>query len=199
MKNTFVLGLTGSIGMGKSTTANIFREAQIAVWDADAAVHELYTSDTDTIEKIFEIAPTSVSVSGVDRKILSGIIQSDKSLLHKIEDIVHPAIREHRSAFVEVCNNTDQKLAIVDIPLLYETEADKWLNAVLVVTIDAETQMNRVMSREGMNEKIFSMMLSKQIPDAEKRKKADYIIETKSIEYVTNQVHNLIKLLVGSR
>ena len=127
------------------------------------------------------------------------IIQSDKSLLHKIEDIVHPAIREHRSAFVEVCNNTDQKLAIVDIPLLYETEADKWLNAVLVVTIDAETQMNRVMSREGMNEKIFSMMLSRQIPDAEKRKKADYIIETKSIEYVTNQVHNLIKLLVGSR
>ena len=199
MKNTFVLGLTGSIGMGKSTTANIFREAQIAVWDADAAVHELYTSDTDTIEKIFEIAPTSVSVSGVDRKILSGIIQSDKSLLHKIEDIVHPAIREHRSAFVEVCNNTDQKLAIVDIPLLYETEADKWLNAVLVVTIDAETQMKRVMSRTGMNEKIFSMMLSRQIPDAEKRKKADYIIETKSIEYVTNQVHNLIKLLVGSR
>ncbi|MDC1445065.1 dephospho-CoA kinase [Amylibacter sp.] len=199
MKNTFVLGLTGSIGMGKSTTANIFREAQIAVWDADAAVHELYTSDTDTIEKIFEIAPTSVSVSGVDRKILSGIIQSDKSLLHKIEDIVHPAIREHRSAFVEACNNTDQKLAIVDIPLLYEIEADKWLNAVLVVTIDAETQMKRVMSRAGMNEKIFSMMLSRQIPDAEKRKKADYIIETKSIEYVTNQVHNLIKLLVGSR
>ena len=198
MKNTFVLGLTGSIGMGKSTTANIFREAQIAVWDADAAVHELYTSDTDTIEKIFEIAPTSVSVSGVDRKILSGIIQSDKSLLHKIEDIVHPAIREHRSAFVEECNNTDQKLAIVDIPLLYETEADKWLNAVLVVTIDEETQMNIVMSREGMNEKIFNMMLSRQIPDAEKRKKADYIIETKSKEYVTNQVHNLIKLLVGS-
>jgi dephospho-CoA kinase len=198
MSNLFLLGLTGSIGMGKTTTAEIFRDALIAVWDADAAVHELYTSDTDTIEKIFDIAPAAVSAEGVDRQKLGNILQGDKELFPKLEAIVHPAIREHRAAFVEACKTMGQKMAVVDIPLLYETGADDWLDAVLVVTTDAETQKQRVMSRPGMTEEVFQMILSRQTPDAEKRKRADYVIETKSLDHVRDEVHKLIIEKIGA-
>jgi len=198
MKKTFILGLTGSIGMGKTTTAEIFRDLSIAVWDADAAVHELYTSDSKTIEKIFEIFPECVSSAGVDRNLLSNKLQKNNSLFSEIENIVHPAIREHRLAFIEACNKSKQKLAVVDIPLLFETNANDWLDAVLVVTTDQENQRKRVMSRSGMNEKIFNMISERQMPDHEKKEKADYIIETKSIAHVQFEVQNLIKKLIGS-
>lgn len=198
MSELFLLGLTGSIGMGKTTTAELFRDALIAVWDADAAVHELYTSDSDTIEKIFDIAPAAVSGEGVDRKKLGNILQADKSLFPKIEAIVHPAIREHRSAFIEACKTTGQKMAVVDIPLLYETDAQEWLDAVLVVTTDSETQRERVMARPGMTEEIFKMILSRQTPDAEKRERADYVIETKTVDHVRQEVHKLIIKLIGA-
>jgi dephospho-CoA kinase len=198
MSELFLLGLTGSIGMGKTTTAEMFRDALIAVWDADAAVHELYTSDTDTIEKIYDIAPAAVSGEGVDRKRLGNILQADKDLFPKLEAIVHPAIRAHRAAFIEACKTTGQKMAVVDIPLLYETKADEWLDAVLVVTTDADTQRERVMARGGMTEDIFQMILSRQTPDADKRARANYVIETKSMEHVRDEVHSLIVKLIGA-
>jgi len=198
MSDLFLLGLTGSIGMGKTTTAEMFRDALIAVWDADAAVHELYTSDTDTIEKVFDLAPAAVSGEGVDRQKLGNILQADKTLFPKLEAIVHPAIRAHRAAFVEACKGTGQKLAVVDIPLLYETGADEWLNAVLVVTTDENTQRERVMARGGMTEEVFQMILSRQTPDADKRKRADYVIETKSLDHVRDEVHSLIEKLIGA-
>lgn len=198
MSDLFLLGLTGSIGMGKTTTAEIFRDAQIAVWDADAAVHELYTSDTDTIEKIYDIAPAAVSGEGVDRQKLGNILQGDKELFPKLEAIVHPAIREHRAAFIEACKTHEQKLAVVDIPLLYETKADEWLDAVLVVTTDADTQRERVLSRPGMTQQVFDMISSRQTPDAEKRKLADYVIETKTLDHVRQEVHSLIVKLIGA-
>jgi dephospho-CoA kinase len=198
MSELFLLGLTGSIGMGKTTTAEMFRDALIAVWDADAAVHELYTSDTETIEKIFELAPAAVSGEGVDRQKLGNILQADKTMFSKLEAIVHPAIRAHRAAFVDACKATGQKMAVVDIPLLYETGADEWLDAVLVVTTDPDTQRARVMARAGMTEEIFQMIHARQTPDADKRMRADYVIETKSLEHVRDEVHSLIVKLIGA-
>ena len=198
MIKTFILGLTGSIGMGKTTTAEMFRDLSIAVWDADAAVHELYTSDRSTIEKIYDIIPECVTSAGVDRNLLKNELLSNNDLFSKIENIVHPAIKEHRSAFIEACNISNQKLAVVDIPLLYETKADQWLDAVLVVSIDEETQRKRVMSRNDMNEKTFDLILSKQLPDKIKRDRADYIIETNSIVYVQEQVQSLVKKILGN-
>lgn len=195
----YVLGLTGSIGMGKSTTAEMFRDAGIAVWDADAAVHELYTSHTDTIQKIAQLAPIAVDADGVSRDALRSLLQADKTLFPKLEKIVHPAIRMHRDAFLDKCRDLDLKLAVVDIPLLYETGAEAWLDGVLVVSIDAQTQRARVMGRKGMTEEAFEMIMGKQIPDAQKRERADFIIETKTLDHVRDEVHNLIEKLMDKQ
>jgi len=197
MSDLYVLGLTGSIGMGKSTTAEMFRDAGIAVWDADAAVHELYTDHTETIEQIAELAPIAVTPEGVDRDVLRNLLQADKTLFPQLEKIVHPAIRMHRQAFVDRCKDHGVKLAVVDIPLLYETKADDWLDGVLVVSIDADTQLKRVMARKGMTTEIFNMISSKQLPDAEKRTRADFVIETKTLDQTRADVHTLIKELIG--
>ena len=192
----YVLGLTGSIGMGKSTTAEMFRGAGVAVWDADAAVHELYTSHTDTIQKIAQLAPIAVDADGVSRDALRTLLQVDETLFPKLEKIVHPAIRMHRDAFLDKCRDLDLKLAVVDIPLLYETGAEAWLDGVLVVSIDTQTQRARVMGRKGMTEEAFEMISGKQMPDAEKRERADFIIETKTLDHVRDEVHNLIEKLI---
>ncbi len=194
----YVLGLTGSIGMGKSTTANIFREAGIAVWDADAAVHELYTSHEQTISEIAKIAPSAVGPDGVSRDKLRKILQADGKLFPELEKIVHPAIRKHREAFLNKCRELGIKLAVVDIPLLYETNAQNWLDGVLVVTIDETTQRDRVMRRKGMTKEAFKMISDKQLPDSEKRKRADFVIETKSLDHVRNKVNTLIAKLNGN-
>ncbi len=197
MSDLYVLGLTGSIGMGKSTTAEMFRDAGIAVWDADAAVHELYTDHTETIEQIAELAPIAVTADGVNRDVLRGLLQADKTLFPQLEKIVHPAIRMHRQAFVDACKEHGLKLAVVDIPLLYETGAQEWLDGVLVVSVDADTQRKRVMARKGMTKEVFKMISSKQLPDAEKRERADFIIETKTLDQTRADVHTLIKQLIG--
>ncbi|GHA48245.1 dephospho-CoA kinase [Amylibacter ulvae] len=194
MSKLYVLGLTGSIGMGKTTTANMFRDAQIAVWDADAAVHELYTSHTDTIEKIAALAPIAVDGDGVNRDRLRNVLQADTSLFAKLEKIVHPAIRMHRDAFLDRCRELNLPLAVVDIPLLFEAGADEWVDGVLVVSTTVDEQRARVLKR-GMDEKSFEMILSRQTPDAEKRERADFVIETNSLEQVQSDVHNLIEQL----
>ncbi|MBL4750653.1 MAG: dephospho-CoA kinase [Amylibacter sp.] len=195
----YVLGLTGSIGMGKSTTAEMFRDAGIAVWDADAAVHELYTSHTDTIQKIAQLTPIAVDADGVSRDALRSLLQADKTLFPKLEKIVHPAIRMHRDAFLDKCRDLNLKLVVVDIPLLYETGAEAWLDGVLVVSIDAQTQRARVMGRKGMTEEAFEMISGKQMPDAQKRERADFIIETKTLDHVRDEVHNLIEKLMDKK
>ncbi len=199
MADLYVLGLTGSIGMGKSTTANMFRDAGIAVWDADAAVHELYTDHTETIEKIANIAPVCVGSKGVNRDILRGLLQADPKLFPKVEKIVHAAIRLHRGAFLDRCRDLGLKLAVVDIPLLYETGAEGWLDGVLVVTTDAKTQHDRVMGRKGMTLEAFRMILEKQMPDAQKRKHADFVIETKSLDQTRGEVHNLVEKILEQK
>ncbi len=199
MADLYVLGLTGSIGMGKSTTAEMFRGAGIAVWDADAAVHELYTDHTETIEKIAEIAPVAVGPDGVSRAILRDLLQTDPKLFPKLEKIVHSAIRMHRDGFLDRCRKMGLPLAVVDIPLLYETGAESWLDGVLVVTTDAKTQYDRVMGRKGMTLETFRMILGKQLPDAQKRERADFVIETESLEQTRDAVHNLIENILGQK
>jgi dephospho-CoA kinase len=192
MTKLYVLGLTGSIGMGKSTTAEMFRDEQIAVWDADAAVHELYSTDQDTIFAIAEIAPIAVTPDGVSREVLRNLLQADADLFPLLEKIVHPAIRRHRDAFLNQCRELSLPLAVVDIPLLFETNADEWLDGVLVVSIDGATQKQRVLARGGIDEATFDMILGRQLPDAEKRERADFVIETKTLDHVRKEVHNLI-------
>jgi len=198
MEKLYILGLTGSIGMGKSTTAEMFRDAGIAVWDADAAVHELYTTHEPTIEQIAEIAPAAVGPEGVSREVLRNLLQADKELFPKLEKIVHPAIRMHRDAFLDKCSALGLRLAVVDIPLLYETDAQNWLDGVLVVTIDEATQRARVMGRKGMTKEAFKMISDKQLPDCEKRARADFVIETKTLDHVRKEVQHIINEINGA-
>ena len=182
------IGLTGSIGMGKSTTANIFREAQIAVWDADAAVHELYTSDTDTIEKIFAALSSDGSV---DRKILSDTVVGDKNKLKILESIIHPLLVEDRELFFE--KNKSLKAVVLDIPLLFETGGQINVDYTVVVFTSYEIQKKRVLVRKNMSEEKFKKIISLQLPSADKCARADFIIDTSvSIDDAKKQVKNII-------
>lgn len=196
MSNFYVLGLTGSIGMGKSATADMFHDAGIAVWDADAAVHELYTTHTETISQIAQLVPSAVGPEGVNRDGLRNVLVADPSLFPDLEKIIHPAVRGHRDAFIELCREKDLKLAVVDIPLLYETKAEAWLDGVLVVTTNATEQRRRVLAR-GMPEADFKAILARQLPDAEKRARADFVIETNTPEQAEQEVLKLIEQLIG--
>jgi dephospho-CoA kinase len=198
MEKLYILGLTGSVGMGKTTTAEMFRDEGIAVWDADAAVHELYSSHEATIEQIAEIAPAAVGHKGVSREILRNLLQADKNLFPKLEKIVHPAIRMHRDAFLDKCRELGLKFAVVDIPLLFETNAQNWLDGVLVVTIDEATQHERVMGRKGMTKEALKMISDKQMPDHEKRSRADFVIETKTLDHVRKEVQHIIEEINGN-
>lgn len=192
---SFVLGLTGSIGMGKSTTAQMFSDAGIPVWDADAAVHYLYSKDKKAIAAIGDIAPTAVIDGIVSRNALKAEIKADEYLLQRIESIIHPLVAQNRAEFIET--NSAANLIVLDIPLIHEKSNQDKFDAVLVVSVDAETQRQRVLARAGMTEEIFQLILSRQTPDAEKRKRADYVIETYSMDQTRKDVQTLIQKLAG--
>lgn len=194
---TYVLGLTGSIGMGKSTTAGFFADAGIPVWDADAAVHGLYEKGGAGAQAIEALAPDAIKDGGVDRGMLRQAIQADSILLKHIESVIHPLVAANRAEFL--ATNPD-KIVVCDIPLLFETGADEWLDGVLVVTTDPEIQRQRVMDREGMTAEIFASILAKQTPDAEKRDRADFIIDTgKGLDHARAEVLSLIRKLQGAQ
>lgn len=172
----FLLGLTGSIGMGKSTTAGLFAEAGVPVWDADAAVHRLYAAGGGAVAAIAELIPEAVVEGAVDRERLRRAVLAEGGLLGRIEARVHPLVAAERAAFI--AGHRDVDLIVCDIPLLYETGAEAGLDAVLVVTAPAEVQRARVMARPGMTESAFAHILSRQVPDVEKRARADFIIDT---------------------
>lgn len=189
---TYVLGLTGSIGMGKSTTAGFFRDAGVPVWDADETVHTLYSKGAAGVRAIEALAPASVKDGDVDRSALRAEILADPTLLERIEAAVHPLVAADRVEFLE--RFADAALVLCDIPLLYETQAEEWLDGVLVVTADADIQRERVMGRPDMTEALFATILSKQTPDAEKRKRADFVIHTGlGLDHARSAVHELIK------
>lgn len=190
-----LVGLTGSIGMGKSTTARMFAELGAAVWDADAAVHRLYAEGGGGVPAIAALAPEAVSGGAVDRVRLRELIGADQTLLPKIEAAIHPLVAADRDRFREAA---EAEIVLFDIPLLYETGAEGWLDAVVVVTAPAEVQRERVLSRPGMTEAAFEHILAKQVPDAEKRACADFVIDTgEGIEAARQQVAAVMAALTG--
>jgi dephospho-CoA kinase len=193
-----VIGLTGSIGMGKSTTAAIFAELGVAVWDADAAVHRLYGPGGDGAEAIRALVPDAVGPDGVDRTKLRAAILANPALLKNIEAAIHPLVANDRDAFLAEARASGAPLAVCDIPLLFETGADAWLDKVVVVSAPAGIQRERVLSRSGMTAGAFDAILAKQTPDTEKRARADYIVDTsQSKDHARAQVSAILAELMG--
>ncbi len=185
----WLLGLTGSIGMGKSTTAQIFRDRGIPVWDADECVHRLYGKNGAAVEAIGAEFPTAILDGGVSRELLKQLIARDPSVLTTIEAIVHPLVAADR----EIFKTKEADILVFDIPLLYETGAEAWLDSVLVVSAPREIQRQRVLDRPGMTLEQLEFIESRQMPDEEKRMKADHIIETLSLDQTRKDVEKLIE------
>ena len=184
---TFTIGLTGSIGMGKSTTARMFADLGIPVWDADAAVERLYGPNGAAIPLIEAAFPGTTS-DRVDRAALRRIVTADPVALKTLEAIVHPLVAQDRAEFRAKC---DANIAVFDIPLLFETGSDSEFDLVVVVSAPPEVQRERVLAR-GMAETEFEAILARQMPDAEKRARADVVIETTSLEAARDAVQGLV-------
>lgn len=191
---SFLLGLTGSIGMGKSTTAQMFADAGCAVWDADAAVHQLYAPNGLAIAPIAELVPDALQDNVLDRTVLRNAIRADASLLSKIEAIVHPLVGASRDAFKA---DAASEILVFDTPLLFETGGNAGMDAVACVWTNAETQKERVLSRGTMSEDDFAMILSRQIPIEEKRALSDYVIETDTLDHARAQVAAILADIKG--
>ncbi|WP_340262619.1 dephospho-CoA kinase [Roseobacter sp. HKCCA0882] len=192
---SFLLGLTGSIGMGKSTTADMFREVGVPVWDADATVAKLYAKGGAAVAPLSALNMGLIQNDAVDRVALKNWVKTDPNALNWLESHIHPLVAADRAKFID--DHADQSLIVCDIPLLYETGADQWLDAVLVVTTDAQTQKARVMARAGMDPELFDQILVRQMPSSEKIARADYVIETNSFEGARKAVHDLINDLTA--
>jgi dephospho-CoA kinase len=199
MSRPFLLGLTGSIGMGKSTVAGLFREAGVPVWDADAAVHELYAAGGAGAAAIAALRPGAVPDGAVDRAALRAWIAEDDRALKRIEAAIHPLVAADRAGFIARAAADAAPLVVLDIPLLYETGADAAMDAVLVVTAPPEVQRARVLARPGMTEADFARLLAKQLPDAEKRARADHVIRSVELEPTRAAVLELIRQITGSQ
>lgn len=182
-----ILGLTGSIGMGKSTTADMFRDLGIPVHDADATVHDLYLH---TLTKPLAAAFPGILVDGVvDRALLSKKVLGNEPAMKKLEAIVHPAVQERELSFLTTSRENGETLVVLDIPLLFEVGAEKRVDKIVVVTAPEEVQRQRVLAREGMTEEKFKQIVARQIPDKEKQQRADFIIDTsKGIEFARKKV-----------
>jgi len=193
---THRLGLTGSIGMGKSTTAQMFRDHGVPVWDADAAVHRLYAKGGAAVAPVAALCPEAVVDGAVSRDRLKEAIAADPTLLSRLEAVVHPLVAEDRRAFL--ADHAQAALVVLDIPLLFETGHAE-VDSVLVVTTDPDTQRARVLERGGMTEEMFAHILSRQVPDAEKRARADHVIETNTLEQTRADVADLIETLTKGK
>jgi dephospho-CoA kinase len=185
-----VLGLTGSIGMGKTATAKLFAERGIPVWDADAAVARLYARAGAAVPPLAEAFPAAVREDAVDRAALRGLIAEDPAALARVEAIVHPLVAADRAAFLA---ETEAAVVLLDIPLLFETGLA--VDCSIVVTAPPEEQRRRVLSRGTMTEAAFEDILSRQMPDAEKRARADYVIDTLTPEHAAAQVDAILEEL----
>ncbi|UWR76265.1 dephospho-CoA kinase [Phaeobacter inhibens] len=186
---SYALGLTGSIGMGKSATAQIFAEEGCAVWDADAAVHRLYDVGGAAVAPIEEAWPTAIIEGRVDRGRLREIIADDSRALPRIETIVHPLVAADREAFR---TSSPHDVLVFDTPLLFETGGDTGMDAVACVWIDAETQRQRVLARGTMTVEQFEQILQKQMPIEDKKARADYLIETDTPDHAQAQVRTIL-------
>jgi len=189
-----VIGLTGSIGMGKTTTARLFAEEGVPVCDSDALVHELY--QTDAVAPIAAVFPETVREGKVDRAILSQMLRENPAQFSVLENIVHPLVRARQDAFILEQRAKGMAVALLDIPLLFETKAETRVDVVVVVSCAPDIQRERVLSRPGMTEAKFAMILARQMPDEDKRRKADFVIDTgRGIEDAKAQVRSVLQAL----
>ncbi|MCR9110799.1 dephospho-CoA kinase [Marivita sp. XM-24bin2] len=186
---SFKLGLTGSIGMGKSTTAKLFAEAGCAVWDADAAVHRLYAKNGAAVSPMQVLFPEAISGGAVDRAALRMIIGKRADALKLIEGVVHPLVRKDRADFLAAATSD---VVVFDIPLLFETGAETEMDAVACVTVSPEEQEKRVLERGTMTAEQFRAIRDKQMPNDEKCARSDYAIETDTLEHARAQVHDVL-------
>ena len=171
-----ILGLTGSIGMGKSTTAKLFEEAGVPVYDADASVHRLYEGEAaPAIEAAF---PGTTTDGKVDRNKLSARVVHDPAAIRQLEQIVHPMLGASRQKFLDDAERSGAPVAVVDVPLLFETGGEKRVDAVVVVTTTPEIQRQRILARDNMTSEKLDAILARQLPDAEKRRRADFVVDT---------------------
>jgi dephospho-CoA kinase len=190
-----ILGLTGSIGMGKSTTAKLFAEAGVPVYDADATVHQLYEGEA---APAIEAAFPGTTVGGkVDRQKLSARVVHDPAAMKQLERIVHPMLGASRQKFFEEAERAGAPVTVVDVPLLYETGGEKRVDAVVVVTTSPENQRARIMARGTMTSEALDSILARQLPDAEKRKRADFVVDTShGLDPVRAQIRDILQQVV---
>ena len=194
----FVLCLTGSLGMGKSTAAKFFAECGVPVHDSDAVVHALYEGEAvPLIERAF---PGSALDGKVDRKALGGMVLNDEAALARLEAIIHPLVTASRQKFLTEAAARGAPVVVMDIPLLFETEAESRCDAVVVVSAPAEMQRARAFGRPGMTEEKFAALLAKQIPDAEKRRRADFVVDSsQGFDHTRAQIRDILQNVATMR
>ncbi len=191
-----VIGLTGSIGMGKSTTANLFRTAGLPVHDADQTVHDLYGGSAAPLVEAAFVGCVKDGV--VDRAALSARVMGDDAAIRKLETIIHPLVRAERDKFIQRAATRNAQAIVLDIPLLFETGGDRDCDLIVVVTVSADIQKARVLARDGMTEARFAAILARQMPDAEKRRRAHFCIDTgKGIASAERQVQDVLRATCG--
>ena len=190
-----ILGLTGSIGMGKSTTAKLFAEAGVPVYDADATVHRLYEGEAvPAIEAAF---PGTTADGKVDRQKLSARVVHDPAAMKQLEGIVHPMLGASRQKFFHDAELSGAPVVVVDVPLLFETGGEKRVDAVVVVTTSPENQRERILARGTMNDQALDSILARQLPDAEKRQRADFVVDTShGLDPVRAQIRDILRQVV---
>lgn len=185
-----IVGLTGSIGMGKTTVSGLFKELKVPVFDVDACVHELYNGEA--VPLLRDLHADIVVDNKVDLVKLSALIMQNSDLLTKLEKIIHPAVQQKRKIFIEKAKAAQTNWVLIDIPLLYETNAQEQFDYIIVVSATSAIQRSRVLARPNMSEQKFELLLKRQLADAEKRKRADFIIDNSgSIEQTTLKVKEL--------
>lgn len=193
-----VVGLTGSIGMGKTETARMFARLGYPVFDADAAVHRLYEAGGAAVPLIESAFPGAVSDGKVDRARLSHLVAGDPGALALLESIVHPLVRRDQEAFLDAARQGDHALAVLDIPLLFETGRDRDVDAVVVVSAPEPVQKDRVLARPGMTPETFAAILARQTPDSEKRRRADFVVDSsQGLDAAFEQVRAIAEQLEG--
>ena len=193
--STIILGLTGSIGMGKTTTAKMFAKYGIPVWEADTSVHKLYSKEDEAVELFKEKFPSSIVNNEVSRAELKKLINDDERNLKTIETLIHPLVSNDRKRFVKAAEKKNIPLIVLDIPLLFEKGHENSVDYIAVVSVAKETQKKRVLKRNTMTPEIVEKILGIQMPDAEKRLKADFVIITDTLEQAEVKVLEIITKL----
>lgn len=196
-----IVGLTGSVGMGKTTTTRLFEEAGASTWSADAAVHRLYEAGAPGALAIAKIEPRALTADGaVDRDRLRELTQASSTLLTRIEAAIHPLVKVDREQFVAAARTAGAELVVLEIPLLFETEGEGMMDVVVVASASETIQRERVLARDGMNSDAFEWIKSRQVSDHDKRERADYVVTTdRGIEDARTQVRQILQELATTQ